>query len=66
MTFYPNSTPLELGLDWMVSRDKPGMVGGEAIRERRRNGLRTRLVGLELQTDAPTPKPGAEVRTAKR
>ncbi len=64
--FYPDSTPLELGVDWLVARDKPEMVGSDAVLERRRAGLRTRLIGLELEANAPAPKPGTAVRLGGR
>jgi len=58
---YPGSTPLELGLAWAVDLEKPDFVGKTAILKRREEGIKTRLVGLELAFDAPTPTSGDQV-----
>lgn len=53
--FYTGSTPLELGLAWAVDLKKPDFIGRAAVLRRQQEGVRTRLVGLELAPDAPTP-----------
>jgi aminomethyltransferase len=42
-------TPLEAGLGWVVSLDKPIFVGREALLKQKEQGLARRLVGLEMQ-----------------
>jgi aminomethyltransferase len=42
-------TPLEAGLGWIVSLDKPGgFIGAEALRAQKAAGLSRRLVGFKL------------------
>jgi len=47
--FYPGSTPVELGLEWLVARDKVGYRGCDAIRSRLENGVATKLAGFEIE-----------------
>jgi aminomethyltransferase len=42
------STPLELGLGWMVHLDKPFFVGQQAIREEKARGPAWNAVGVEI------------------
>jgi aminomethyltransferase len=42
-------TPLEAGLGWVVSLDKPNFIGREALLRQKEQGLTRRLVGLEMQ-----------------
>ena len=42
------STPLELGLGWMVHLDKPFFVGQQALREEQARGPAWNAVGLEI------------------
>jgi aminomethyltransferase len=42
-------TPLEAGLGWVVSLDKPSFTGREALVKQKEQGLTRRLVGLEMQ-----------------
>ena len=53
--FYPNCTPLELDLQSALAFSKPSFVGRDAVLKRRQEGLRTRLVGLELAPNSPLP-----------
>jgi aminomethyltransferase len=53
--FYPNCTPLELDLHSAVAFSKSSFVGRAAVLQRRQEGLRTRLVGLELEPNSPLP-----------
>jgi glycine cleavage system aminomethyltransferase T len=62
--FYPGSTPVELGLEWAVAVEKPEFVGRDAVVRRRREGIRTRLVGLEVSGDGPVPRPGDPILVA--
>jgi aminomethyltransferase len=42
-------TPLEAGLGWVVSLDKPSFIGRDALLKQKEQGLTRRLVGLEMQ-----------------
>lgn len=59
--FYTGSTPLELGLGWAVDLKKPDFIGRSAVLRRQEEGIKTRLVGLELSPDVPTPTYGDSV-----
>lgn len=59
--FYSGSTPLELGLSWAVDLKKPDFIGKAAVLRRQQEGIQTRLVGLELGADVPTPSYGDSV-----
>jgi aminomethyltransferase len=43
------TTPLEAGLGWVVNLDKPSFIGREALLTQKEQGLKRRLVGLEMQ-----------------
>lgn len=62
--FYPGSTPVELGLDWLVALDKPRLAGREAILRRRREGPRTILAGLEAPVGGPPFRTGQTLTCA--
>jgi aminomethyltransferase len=42
-------SPLEAGLGWVVSLDKPSFIGREALLKQKEQGLTRRIVGLEMQ-----------------
>jgi aminomethyltransferase len=42
------TTPLEADLGWIVGWNKPDLPGGEVLRRQRAEGVRRRLVGLEM------------------
>lgn len=46
--FYEGSTPLEVGLGWTVAYDKGDFIGREALLERKTAGLKTKLMGFEI------------------
>ena len=46
--FYEGSTPLEVGLGWTVAFDKGDFIGKEALLKRRKEGLKTKLMGFEV------------------
>lgn len=46
--YYEGGTPLEWGLGWTVAFDKGDFVGKEALLKRKREGLKTKLVGFEV------------------
>lgn len=46
--FYEGSTPLEVRLAWSVGFDKGDFTGKDALLRRRSEGLKTKLVGLEV------------------
>lgn len=46
------STPLELGLGWMVHLEKPFFVGQQALREEKARGSAWNAVGLEIDVMA--------------
>lgn len=56
-----NHTPLEAGLGWVVKLGKGDFLGREALRRRKEEGLRERLVGFRLLERA-FPRHGYEVR----
>jgi aminomethyltransferase len=43
-----STTPLEAGLEWVVKFSKPAFIGREVLARQKSEGLRRRLVGLEL------------------
>lgn len=53
-------TPLEAGLGMFVKLDKPYMMGRDALLKQKADGLKRKLVGLEL-TDRAIPRHGYEV-----
>jgi len=56
--FYQGATPFELGVSWLVAMDKPEFVGRQALVQRRSDGIRSKLVGIELRAEAVTPLAG--------
>lgn len=48
--FYPGASPLELGLEWTVGFGKDDFIGKEALLKRKKEGLKTKLVALEIKT----------------
>lgn len=43
-----STTPLEAGLDWVAKLSKPSFIGREVIVKQKADGVRRKLVGLEL------------------
>ena len=43
-----DTTPLEAGLEWVTKFSKPTFVGREALLKQKQEGVKRRLVGLEL------------------
>ncbi|HEX7052105.1 MAG TPA: glycine cleavage system aminomethyltransferase GcvT [Longimicrobiales bacterium] len=56
-----NHTPLEAGLGWVVKLDKGDFLGRAALRRRKDEGLRERLVGFRL-LERGFPRHAYEVR----
>jgi aminomethyltransferase len=48
-------TPLEAGLSWAVALDKGEFVGGDALLRQKRDGIPSRLWGLEMK-ERPIPR----------
>lgn len=46
------SSPLELGLEWAVSFDKPAFIGREALAAERARGAEWRFVGIEVEWES--------------
>jgi len=46
--YYEGGTPLEWGLGWTVAFDKGDFNGKEALLKRKKEGLKTKLVGFEV------------------
>ena len=43
------TTPLEAGLDWVTKLSKPAFIGREVLVKQKEEGVKRRLVGLELR-----------------
>ena len=43
-----STTPLEAGLEWVTKLSKPAFIGREAIVQQKADGVRRKIVGLEL------------------
>jgi aminomethyltransferase len=43
-----DTSPYEVGLDWVVKLDRPAMVGYQALREAHGGAVARRLIGLEM------------------
>ena len=57
----PGITPLQAGLGWVVSWDKPtGFLGKDALAAEKQNGVRRKLVGIATQGRQP-PRHGYPV-----
>lgn len=54
-------TPLEAGLGFFVSLDKPHFVGKEALLAQKKAGPAQRLVGLTMETKGPPLRAGYQV-----
>jgi aminomethyltransferase len=54
------TTPLEAGLDWVVKFSKPEFIGREPLLRQKRDGVKRKLVGLEL-VDPGIARSGYEV-----
>lgn len=48
MDISEGASPLELGLEWTVGFNKGNFVGKEALLQRKREGLKTKLIGFEV------------------
>ena len=53
----PDRTPLEAGLGFFVSLDKPGFVGKSALVDQKASGIPTRLVALKVVEKSPPIRP---------
>lgn len=53
--------PLPLGLQWMIDFDKEKFLGSDAIKGRRDDGLKQKIVGLAAAADCTTLKMGAKI-----
>jgi glycine cleavage system T protein (aminomethyltransferase) len=54
------TTPLEAGLGWVVKLEKGDFIGREALLRQKREGVRRKIVGLEMEGAAP-PRHGYRV-----
>ncbi len=59
------TSPLEAGLGWVVKLDKGDFVGRDALARQKAEGLRRRLVGVEMDGGAP-PRHGYRLLAAGR
>ncbi|MDA7963964.1 FAD-dependent oxidoreductase [Ruegeria sp.] len=59
-------TPFETGLDRFVKLDKPDFVGKQALVQRQAEGLRQKLVTLQVDADHAPAHPGASVMVADK
>jgi aminomethyltransferase len=50
------TTPLELGLEWLVAFDKGQFNGRRALLEEKARGSRRRLLSIEISGNKPAPK----------
>lgn len=55
------STPLDAGLEKLVDFNKPLFLGREPLQRRAARGLRTRLIGFNLESEALLPEEGCQV-----
>ena len=56
-------TPIEAGLGIFVKLDKPDFIGKDAIAAQKAEGVKRKLVGIELQ-DRAIPRHGYEILNA--
>jgi aminomethyltransferase len=42
------TNPYEAGIGWTVKLDKPELIGGDALRAAKRDGVQRKLIGLEM------------------
>jgi aminomethyltransferase len=54
------TTPLEAGLAWTVAINKPAFIGREVLVQQKRDGIRRRFIGFELE-QGPIPRTGNEL-----
>jgi aminomethyltransferase len=59
--FYGGSSPLEVGLGWTVRFEKSDFIGKEALLKRKKEGLKTKLVGFEVGEPDIFPASGDEL-----
>lgn len=57
--------PLVLGLQWMIDFDKETFSGCEAIRKRREDGLKQKIIGVRSNADSEAFIPGAAIFNGK-
>ena len=60
------TSPLEVGLDWVVKLAKGDFIGCEALLAEKRQGPRRGLVGMRMEESAPPPRSGYRVMQAGR
>ncbi len=53
--------PLVLGLQWMIDFEKERFHGAEAIRQRRSEGLKRKIVGIAVDAGSPEPAVGEKI-----
>jgi aminomethyltransferase len=53
--------PLALGLQWMIDLDKESFLGGEAIKRRRAEGLKRKIVGVATEPGCTALQTGAKI-----
>lgn len=53
--------PLPLGLQWMIDFDKESFSGCAAIKQRRAEGLKKKIIGLAAEPGCDTLKDGARI-----
>ena len=53
--------PLALGLQWMIDFDKESFLGGEAIKRRRADGLKRKIVGVATEPGGEALQAGAKI-----
>lgn len=53
--------PLVLGLQWMIDFEKERFHGAEAIRQRRSEGLKRKIVGIAVDAGSPEPAAGETI-----
>ncbi len=62
-----STTPLEAGLDWVTKLSKPAFIGRDVLLKQKREGIKRKLVGLELvepgiaRSDYPLLKGGERI-----
>ncbi len=58
-------TPLEAGLGFFVALDKGDFVGGSVLRKQKEEGVKERLMAIQLQAKGAPPRPGYPVLDAE-
>jgi aminomethyltransferase len=59
--YYEGGTPLEWGLGWTVAFDKGDFNGKEALLKRKKEGLKTKLVGFEVSDPEVVAETGGKL-----